>query len=73
MGKGESEPSKIFDQKTNSMLILTESYINNFKKNSEEFERLHQINRRTEGKIIDINFKPDSKVKIQEGYFIEIE
>jgi outer membrane protein OmpA-like peptidoglycan-associated protein len=73
VGKGESEPSKIFDQKTNSMLILTESYINNFKKNSEEFERLHQINRRTEGKIIDINFKPDSKVKIQEGYFIEIE
>ncbi|MFA7273681.1 MAG: OmpA family protein [Crocinitomicaceae bacterium] len=66
-GMGESTPLVLFncndafakfsvpnvDCKT---ITLTEDYINSFKINDKEtFERLHQMNRRTEFRIVEIN------------------
>ena len=40
-------------------IILTEAYINQFKKTDKrKFEMLHQLNRRTEGKILSMEFDP---------------
>jgi outer membrane protein OmpA-like peptidoglycan-associated protein len=61
VGKGELEPSRIFDETSGSYIELTESYINQFKTTDKtKFEQLHQINRRTEGKIIGLNFDPST-------------
>jgi outer membrane protein OmpA-like peptidoglycan-associated protein/tetratricopeptide (TPR) repeat protein len=49
-GKGESEPAKINVNGVEQ--VLTEDYINQFKANKAEFERLHQLNRRTTVKIV---------------------
>lgn len=49
-GKGESEPAKINVNGVEQ--ALTEDYINQFKANKTEFERLHQLNRRTTVKIV---------------------
>ena len=51
IGKGESEPATIVDSDGNKQ-VLTESYIKKFKSNKKEFERLHQINRRTTVRIL---------------------
>jgi outer membrane protein OmpA-like peptidoglycan-associated protein len=57
-GKGESSPAKWVDE-TGAAQILTEEYINQFKvTDKEKFEKLHQINRRTEVKITSQNFDP---------------
>jgi len=40
-------------------VILTETYINQFQKtNNALFEQLHQLNRRTEVRVIDTKFDP---------------
>lgn len=42
-----------------SELVLTEAYINQFKKdNKVEFERLHQFNRRTDARVLSMEFDP---------------
>jgi hypothetical protein len=42
-------------------ILLKEEYINQFKAtNKPLFERLHQLNRRTEGRVINMNFDPAS-------------
>jgi len=57
-GKGESSPAKWIDE-TGKEQILTEEYINQFKVTDKvKFEKLHQINRRTEVKITSENFNP---------------
>ena len=71
VGKGEREPKTVY--KTGEMyqvgepvditgyekVILTEAYINQFKKTDKrKFEMLHQLNRRTEGKILSMDFDP---------------
>ena len=57
-GKGESSPAKWIDE-SGMEVILTEEYINQFKvSDNEKFEKLHQINRRTEVKITSENFNP---------------
>jgi peptidoglycan-associated lipoprotein len=57
-GKGESTPAKWIDE-TGKEQLLTEEYINQFKvSDKEKFEKLHQINRRTEVKITSENFNP---------------
>jgi len=39
--------------------VLKEEYINQFKKtNPSLFETLHQLNRRTEGRVITLEFDP---------------
>jgi hypothetical protein len=39
---------------------LTEAYINQFKSNKKLFEQLHQLNRRTEGRVITMDFDPET-------------
>lgn len=72
IGMGESTPrtvwkkgdefhaSKPVDMEGVETVILTESYINKFKKQDvETFEFLHQLNRRTEGRILGMDFDPE--------------
>lgn len=69
VGKGETEPSRIFDETTNAFIELTETYINQFKTTDKpKFEQLHQINRRTEGKIIGLNFDPATAPEAPKEY-----
>jgi outer membrane protein OmpA-like peptidoglycan-associated protein len=73
VGKGETDPATIKDPLSGLVLVLDESYINTFKtSNPAEFERLHQINRRTEGKIVSMTFDPDSIPEVNPQLFIDI-
>ena len=71
VGKGEREPKTIYkngetyrteepvDMAGWEKIVLTEAYINQFKKTDKrKFDMLHQFNRRTEGKIITMDFDP---------------
>lgn len=72
VGKGENEPRVVYKRgddylasKPLSMegveeVQLTEAYINQFKKDKKKFEMLHQLNRRTEGKVITLDFDPNT-------------
>ncbi|MDH5604887.1 MAG: OmpA family protein, partial [Cyclobacteriaceae bacterium] len=66
-GYGESNPFTITDTSGNRV-ILTESYINT-NDLIDERERLHQLNRRTEFKILEINTNGDNFN--EERYFDE--
>ena len=71
VGKGESEPARVIDAATNSFIELTETYINQFKATDKtKFENLHQINRRTEGKIIGIAFDPNTAAPAPKDYLL---
>ncbi len=73
VGKGETDPAKITDPVSGLALILNEAYINTFKtSNPAEYERLHQINRRTEGKITSMTFDPSTAKAINSQLFIDI-
>ncbi len=41
-------------------IVLTEKYINQFRNDKVLFERLHQLNRRTEGKVLSMDFDPET-------------
>lgn len=68
VGQGEYQPRTIFKKGTVYMeskpedmtdvevIKLTETYINKFKKDKRTFELLHQFNRRTEGRVISMDF-----------------
>ncbi len=71
VGKGEDEPRTVYKIGDNYLasqpedmtgveaVVLTEAYINQFRKtNKELFEKLHQFNRRTEGKVVSMDFDP---------------
>lgn len=62
VGKGEREPAKWDDPATPDVkeeIVLTEAYINQFKKtDKKKFDMLHQLNRRTEGRVISMDFDP---------------
>ncbi len=59
VGKGENIPGKWVDPATGETVILTEAYINSFEKTDKvKFELLHQLNRRTEARILDMSFDP---------------
>ena len=73
VGKGEEEPRSVWkrgedylavqpaDMSGVEVIQLREDYINQFKKtNPILFEQLHQLNRRTEGKVITMEFNPDT-------------
>jgi outer membrane protein OmpA-like peptidoglycan-associated protein len=70
VGKGKSEPLKIFDEISNQMILLNESYINQFESDVQKFEDLHQLNRRTEVRILDRNFNPINSPKAPANYLI---
>ena len=40
------------------IIVLKESYINSFRRDKVKFEMLHQLNRRTEGAVLELNFDP---------------
>lgn len=51
-------------------IILTEAYMNQFKKDKKLFEVLQQYNRRTEGKVITLTFDPASAPAANPDYLI---
>ena len=70
IGKGELEPAKLMDE-AGVETVLTEAYINQFKTtDKEKFERLHQVNRRTEGKVIGLDFNPETAPQAPKEYLI---
>ena len=50
-------------------IVLTEAYINQFKAtNKALYERLHQLNRRTEGKVLRMDFDSATAPAANPGY-----
>ena len=65
VGKGEKEPATYTEPTTGEKIILTEAYINQFKTTDAiKFEKLHQINRRAEGKVLSMDFDPNTAPSI---------
>lgn len=73
VGKGEGNPKTVWkkgdeylttqpvDMAGVEKIVLTERYINQFKRSdSELFEFLHQLNRRTEGRVLSLDFDPET-------------
>jgi peptidoglycan-associated lipoprotein len=57
VGKGEREPATWIDPETEESVKLVESLINQYKKdNKVQFEYLHQLNRRTEGRVLTLDY-----------------
>lgn len=56
VGKGEKEPSSWRNPQTGETVLLTQTYINQFKSNELLYEQLNQLNRRTEGRIVSKAF-----------------
>lgn len=62
VGKGERVPAEWKDPETGEVIKLTESFINSFKKSDPaKFEMLHQLNRRTEGRVLSMDYVPAPK------------
>lgn len=81
VGKGENEPRTVYkkgdvyldaqpaDMTGVETIVLTEAYINQFKTpNRALYERLHQLNRRTEGKVLRMDFDPATAPAANPGY-----
>ena len=74
IGKGEEFPRYMHDSLTHTQIQLTEQYILQVASNNEELqEKLHQLNRRTEAKIIDDNFKVDPTKNYNNTFLMDIE
>jgi peptidoglycan-associated lipoprotein len=70
VGKGEREPRVVYkkgdvymemapsDMTGVERITLTEAYMNQFKKDKRKFEMLQQLNRRTEGRVVTLDFDP---------------
>ncbi|MES2587535.1 MAG: OmpA family protein [Bacteroidota bacterium] len=83
VGKGESTPKTMWllvdgsysssaplDTAGAKLMPLKEAYINGFKaKDKKKFEMLHQLNRRTEGFVLDMQFDPALAPAVSEDYF----
>ena len=71
VGKGESEPATWVDPATGQSVKLTEQYINQFKTtDKKKFEMLHQLNRRTEGRVLSMDFNPATAPPAPDAYKI---
>lgn len=68
VGLGESEPATWYDPIKKEQVLLTEDYILTFKDDPSVFENLNQINRRTEGKILRLDFNPQTAPKAPKEY-----
>ena len=81
IGKGEAKPrtvwlkgeaylvSKPEDMTGVKEIVLTEKYINKFKKSEKDiFEMLHQLNRRTEGRVLNLDFDAATAPKADSKY-----
>jgi peptidoglycan-associated lipoprotein len=82
VGKGESSVRKVWlkdgkylvdepkDTTGVQVIPLTEAYINKFKKKEKAtYEMLHQLNRRTEGKVLELNFNYENAPATTEDFF----
>lgn len=63
VGKGETQPATYIDPITKEKIVLTEEYINKFKSDKVKFEMLHQLNRRTEAKILSLEYTQEEKTE----------
>ena len=68
VGKGEAQPAKWLDPLTLQTHVLTEEFIQSKKDDNNLFEYLHQLNRRTEGKIIQLDFDPKTAPQAPKSY-----
>ncbi len=68
VGKGESIPSQWFDPMQKTSVVLTEEFIQQQKDNPMLFEYLHQLNRRTEGRILRLDFDPTTAPSAPKEY-----
>ncbi|PIE87189.1 MAG: hypothetical protein CSA03_01485 [Bacteroidetes bacterium] len=78
VGKGEENPrtvylleGKYYASQTSGgePVVLKESYINGFKRSDRElFERLHTMNRRTEGAVLSLDFDPETAPPANPNY-----
>ncbi len=81
VGKGENEPRTVWmrdgeylakqpaDMNNVEEIILTETYINQFKRSDvQKFKMLHQLNRRTEGRVISMDFDPETAEEADPKY-----
>jgi len=68
VGRGEDIPQTIVVDGKN--VVLTEAYINQFKKDKKEFERLHQLNRRTDARVLSMEFDPQTAPPANPNYLI---
>ncbi len=65
VGKGEKEPAVYTEPSTGEKITLTETYITQFKTSDNiKFEKLHQMNRRAEGKVLSMDFDPNTAAPI---------
>jgi outer membrane protein OmpA-like peptidoglycan-associated protein len=72
VGMGEIDPTKIWDSKTNTSIVLTEAYIDHFKMaDKEHYEYLHQLNRRMEGKVVSLDFDPEKAPPAPKSYLLQ--
>ena len=83
VGKGENSPKTVYllangsyvsnsplDTAGVKTIVLKEAYINGFKKKDRaKYEMLHQLNRRTEGFVLDLQFDPALAPAVAEDYF----
>ena len=72
VGKGENNPRTVWmkgesyitkqpvDMDGVEEVVLTEAYINKFRRDKKKFEMLHQLNRRTEGAVVTLDFDPET-------------
>ena len=68
VGKGEHSPAKWIDPVAGDTVSLNETYINQFITTDKvKFEKLHQLNRRTEAKILSMDFDPATAPPISTG------
>jgi hypothetical protein len=49
---------------------MTEAYMAQFKKDKKKFEMLQQFNRRTEGKVLSLDFDPAAAKPVNPDYLI---
>jgi peptidoglycan-associated lipoprotein len=81
VGKGEKEPRTVYkkgsdylatqpsDMSDVQTIVLKEEYINQFKTSDPKlFETLHQLNRRTEGRVITLDFDPKTAPAANAAY-----
>ena len=68
VGKGEVEPAKWIDPSTSQTEVLTEEFIQSKKNDEVLFEYLHQLNRRTEGKVLRLDFDPATAPTAPKSY-----
>ncbi|MFM7664226.1 MAG: OmpA family protein [Bacteroidota bacterium] len=68
VGKGESIPAQWYDPAQKSWVALTEEYIQQQKDNFSLYEYLNQLNRRTEGRVLRLDFDPSTAPNAPKEY-----